>query len=72
MRKRTFRFAVTLFAAAVATTFGAPNAMAAGCPGNIVIGGTMACHLTIGQDCSACRYLCDDGEYYLWNMCDVS
>lgn len=72
MRMRAFRLAVALFALAVAASVNAPAAMAAGCPGNIVIGGTMACHSTpLSSDCTRCRYLCDDGVYYTWNMCNV-
>jgi hypothetical protein len=72
MRKSLTRFAVCLFALAAISTVNAPSASAAACPGNIVIGGTMACHNTpASSDCTRCRYLCDDGLYYTWNMCAV-
>ncbi len=69
MRARLVRLAIAVFAVAVGG--GSASAMAAGCPGNIVIGGTMACHNVSGSTCSNCRYLCDDGEYYNWNMCET-
>jgi hypothetical protein len=71
MRKRVLRFSVSLFAVAVASTMGAPEASASGCPGNVVIDGSLACHHTGGSSCSACRYLCEDGKYHWWNMCNV-
>jgi hypothetical protein len=67
MRKRMMRFAAVLSILASAT--GTASASSAGCPGNIVIGGTMACHTGGGGDCSRCTYRYDDGKSYTWNMC---
>lgn len=65
MRKRMLRVAVALFAAAVSAS---QAGALVGCPGNVVIGGTTACHLVSGSNCESCRYNCE-GEYYTWNMC---
>ena len=71
MRKRMLRLRLAVALFAVAVIGGAENAEADGCPGNIVIGGSVACHNTAGTNCNRCRYLCDDGYYYTWNMCAV-
>ena len=66
MRKKLLRFSVCAMAFSAATA--KASAIEAGCPGNIVIGGTMACH-TGSSNCASCVYSCDDGKSYTWNMC---
>ena len=68
MRKSLVRLALAAVALAILAT--AKPAFATGCPSNIVVGGTMACHLTSGSDCRSCTYSCDDGESYTWNVCN--
>jgi hypothetical protein len=69
MRKKLLRLATGAFALAGAT--GTAWAVPDGCPSNIVVGGTMACHHTGGTGCDSCRYRCDDGETYTWNVCQT-
>jgi len=66
MRKSLLRCSVALFAVAAATS--PSKALDAGCPGNIVLPGNIACH-SGGSDCKKCKYTCDNGTTPEYNMC---
>jgi hypothetical protein len=68
MRKRLLRLTAALTAVAAAGTPATAFAFA-GCPGNIVLDGSVACHTGTGGDCSSCKYTCDDGTSPTYNMC---
>lgn len=69
MRKKLLRLSICALTFSAAST--KASAVEAGCPGNIVIYGTIACHTGSGGDCSSCRYTCDDGQSRTYNMCEV-
>lgn len=67
MRKRLLVMAIALLGIAAGSA--KPAFAGGGCPGNIVVGGWLACHATSGTDCHDCWYYCDDGQTYNWNVC---
>ncbi len=67
MRPHFLRFSLAVLALSL-VSLPASAAVDAGCPSNIVISGTIACH-TNDTDCRACDYSCDNGTNPTWNMC---